>query len=219
MPLSRPRPTEILEPAPDCRLCPRLCTFRDENRLQYPAFHNAPVPSFGRRDARLLIVGLAPGLKGANQTGRPFTGDYAGDLLYATLMAYGFAAGSYDRRPDDGLRLVDCRVTNAVRCVPPENKPTGSEIKTCRRFLESEIEAMANLTVVLALGAVAHGAALASLGLIRTRYPFAHGAVHELPSGLLLADSYHCSRYNTNTGRLTEAMFHQVFETLRRRLG
>ena len=218
MPLSRPREPEILKPSPDCRLCPRLGAFRDGNRAQYPDFHNAPVPSFGGRDARLLIVGLAPGVKGANQTGRPFTGDYAGDLLYATLIKFGFAEGSYERRHDDGLRLVDCRVTNAVRCVPPENKPTGIEIKTCRRFLESEIAAMPRLEVLLALGAVAHGAALASLGLVRNRYPFAHAALHELQSGRMLADSYHCSRYNTNTGRLTEAMFHRVFEELRRRL-
>jgi uracil-DNA glycosylase family 4 len=218
MSLTRPREPEILKPSPDCRLCPRLGAFRDANRTLYPDFHNAPVPSFGESDARLLIVGLAPGLKGANQTGRPFTGDYAGDLLYATLREFGFAQGSYERRPDDGLRLADCRVTNAVRCVPPENKPTGSEIKTCRRFLESEIAAMPRLEALLALGAVAHGAVLASLGLVRNRYPFAHGALHELPSGPLLADSYHCSRYNTNTGRLSEAMFRQVFEELRRRL-
>jgi len=216
---SRPRKAEtILKPSPDCRLCPRLGEFRDANRTQYPDFHNAPVPSFGGPDARLLIVGLAPGLKGANQTGRPFTGDYAGDLLYTTLSKFGFAEGSYQRRHDDGLGLVDCRVTNAVRCVPPENKPTGVEVKTCRRFLESEMAAMPRLEAVLALGVLAHGAVLATLGLVRNRYPFAHGALHELPSGRLLADSYHCSRYNTNTGRLTEAMFRQVFETLRRRL-
>jgi len=209
---------EMLQPETDCRLCPRLGAFRDRNRSEFPSFHNAPVPSFGGRDARLLIVGLAPGLKGANRTGRPFTGDYAGDLLYATLSEFGFAEGRYGRRADDGLRLVDCRVTNAVRCVPPENKPTGGEIRSCRRFLESEIAAMPNLVALLALGAVAHGAVLASLALVRTRYPFAHAAVHELPTGHLLADSYHCSRYNTNTGRLTEAMFHGVFEELRRRL-
>jgi len=218
MPVARPHEPEFLQPAPDCRLCPRLSSFRDANREQYPGFHNAPVPSFGGRDARLLIVGLAPGLKGANQTGRPFTGDYAGDLLYATLGDFGFAEGDYGRRCDDGLRLVNCRVTNAVRCVPPENKPTGSEVKTCRQFLESEIAAMPRLEIVLALGALAHGAVLATLGLVRNRYPFAHAALHELPSGPLLADSYHCSRYNTNTGRLSEAMFRQVFAELRRRL-
>jgi uracil-DNA glycosylase family 4 len=217
MSLSRSCAPEGLQPDPDCRLCPRLGAFRDDNRAHYPHFHNAPVPSFGGHDARLLIVGLAPGLKGANQTGRPFTGDYAGDLLYRTLITYGFAAGRYERRADDGLHLVGCRVTNAVRCVPPENKPVGSEIRTCRRFLESEIAAMPHLHVLLALGAVAHGAVLASLGLTRNRYRFAHGAMHDLPSGLVLADSYHCSRYNTNTGRLTETMFHQVFAELRRR--
>ncbi len=218
MPLSRPRESEIHEPGPDCRLCPRLGAFRDENRARHPDFHNAPVPSFGDRDARLLIVGLAPGLKGANQTGRPFTGDYAGDLLYATLIKFGLAEGTYGRHHDDGLRLVNCRLTNAVRCVPPENKPTVIEIRTCRQFLENEIAAMPHLEALLALGAVAHGAVLASLGLTRNRYAFAHGALHQLPAGRLLVDSYHCSRYNTNTGRLTEAMFHQVFEELRRQL-
>ena len=202
----------------NCRACPRLAGFLDSVRQRYPDYYCRPVPPFGDSSARFLIVGLAPGMHGANRTGRPFTGDYAGDLLYATLIKFGFAEGSYERRHDDGLRLVDCRVTNAVRCVPPENKPTGIEIRTCRRFLESEIAAMPRLEVVLALGAVAHGAALASLGLVRNRYPFAHGALHRLESGPLLADSYHCSRYNTNTGRLSEAMFRQVFEELRRRL-
>ena len=216
--VSSPQATEALLPRADCRLCPRLSAFRDRNSDTFPDFHNAPVPSFGGYGARLLIVGLAPGLKGANRTGRPFTGDYAGDLLYPTLLKHGFAEGTYDRRPDDGLRLIACRVTNAVRCVPPENKPTGPEIKSCRQFLESEIAAMPRVEALLALGAVAHGAVLASLGLVRSRYPFAHGALHELPSGHLLADSYHCSRYNTNTGRLTETMFDQVFESLRRRL-
>ncbi len=219
MPAHRPRSSGDVEPASDCPLCPRLGVFRAANRTHHPDFHNAPVPSFGGREARLLIVGLAPGLKGANRTGRPFTGDYAGDLLYPTLLHFGFAEGGYRRRADDGLRLVGCRVTNAVRCVPPENKPTGDEVRACRRFLQSEIAAMAQLEALLALGAVAHGAVLAALGLVRNRYPFAHGAVHELPSGLVLADSYHCSRYNTNTGRLTEAMFHEVFADLRRRLG
>jgi len=209
----------MLHPDADCRLCPRLAAFRDDNRTRHPDFHNAPVASFGGRDARLLIVGLAPGLKGANRTGRPFTGDYAGDLLYPTLIEFGWAEGPYERRVDDGLRLVGCRVTNAVRCVPPENKPTGVEIRTCGRFLASEIAAMPRLEALLALGAVAHGAVLAALGLTRARYRFAHGAVHPLPDGRSLTDSYHCSRYNTNTGRLSEAMFHRVFEDLNRRLG
>ena len=209
----------MLHPDADCRLCPRLAAFRDDNRTRHPDFHNAPVASFGGREARLLIVGLAPGLKGANRTGRPFTGDYAGDLLYPTLIQFGWAEGPYERRVDDGLRLVGCRVTNAVRCVPPENKPTGGEIRTCGRFLASEIAAMPRLEALLALGAVAHGAVLAALGLTRARYRFAHGLVHPLPDGRSLTDSYHCSRYNTSTRRLTEAMFHRVFEDLNRRLG
>lgn len=205
-------------PGPDCTKCPRLVDFRAENRRNYPDFHNAPVPAFGALDARLLIVGLAPGLKGANRTGRPFTGDYAGDLLYRTLQDFGLAEGVYERRADDGLRLVDCRITNAVRCVPPQNKPTTEEIRTCRGFLAAEIAAMSRLEVVLALGAVAHGAVLAALNLRRNGYPFAHGAAHSLPNGLILTDSYHCSRYNTNTGRLTDEMFQTVFAGLRARL-
>jgi uracil-DNA glycosylase family 4 len=176
------------------------------------------VPSFGPATARLLVVGLAPGLKGANRTGRPFTGDYAGDLLYPTLVKYGFATGSYGARPDDGLTLVDCRITNTVRCVPPENKPELAEVVSCRSFLAAEIAAMPALRVILALGATAHGGTVATLGEVRARYPFAHGAVHQLGNGLLLADSYHCSRYNTNTGVLTVAMFESVFAALRQRL-
>ena len=207
------------EPSVDCALCPRLAAFRHENRVSYPSFHNAPVPSFGDRDARLLIVGLAPGLKGANRTGRPFTGDYAGDLLYPTLVKFGFAAGTFDRRPDDGLRLIGCRITNAVRCVPPQNRPTTEEIRTCLRFLQGELAALPHLRTVLALGGIAHGAVLSAFGLRKNGYKFAHGAEHELPSGLHLADSYHCSRYNTNTGRLTTEMFEAVFANLKRRLG
>lgn len=213
----------LKEPASDCALCPRLVAFRQANQTAYPDFHNAPVPAFGSLEAQLLIVGLAPGLKGANQTGRPFTGDYAGDLLYQTLGRYGFAEGSYDRRPDDGLRLVDCRVTNAVRCVPPENKPVGREIAACRPFLAGELAAMANLKIVVALGGVAHRAVLAALGLKQSARPFAHGALHALPPGPAgprhLADSYHCSRYNTNTGRLTTEMFEAVFAEVARRIG
>ena len=203
-----------LGPAHDCGLCPRLVGFRRDNESRHPDFHNAPVASFGPRQARLLIVGLAPGLKGANRTGRPFTGDYAGDLLYATLLKHGFASGTYDKRPDDGLALRDCRITNAVRCVPPENKPTTEEIKTCRPFLLEEIESLPALRWILALGAIAHGSVLAACGLVRSRYPFAHGARHSLRDGLSLADSYHCSRYNTNTGRLTPAMFDSVIGDL-----
>jgi uracil-DNA glycosylase family 4 len=204
-------------PEPDCRSCPRLAKFRAGNRDALPEFFNAPVPSFGVIEGGLLIVGLAPGLKGANRTGRPFTGDYAGDLLYATLAKFGFSRGDYARRADDGLELVGCRITNAVRCVPPENKPLTEEIHNCRRFLKAELDAMKRLKVVLALGTVAHGAVLTTLGLRKSHYPFAHGAMHDLPNGLTLADSYHCSRYNTNTGRLTTEMFETVFEKLGRR--
>ncbi len=203
-------------PEPGCAACPRLSAFRARNRQILPEFFNAPVPSFGPTAGRLLIVGLAPGLRGANCTGRPFTGDYAGDLLYATLAKFGFARGRYDRRPDDGLELLDCRVTNAVRCVPPENKPLTEEINTCRRYLESELGMMPRLRVVLALGTIAHGSVLSALKLRKSHYGFAHGARHQLSSGLVLADSYHCSRYNTNTGRLTVDMFEAVFAELRR---
>ena len=208
----------MLPPAPDrdCPLCPRLVDFRHANRAAFHGWHNAPVPSFGGLDARLLIVGLAPGLKGANRTGRPFTGDYAGDLLYATLLKTGLARGSYDKRPDDGLELVGVRITNAVRCVPPENKPTGIEARTCRPFLVAEMAAMPNLRCVLALGQLAHTAVVATLQLKQTAFKFGHGAVHPLPGGRFLADSYHCSRYNTNTGTLTEAMFVAVVESAAR---
>ncbi|MFZ2099337.1 MAG: uracil-DNA glycosylase [Oricola sp.] len=203
-----------LEPPADCALCPRLVAFREANRAAYPLFHNAPVRAFGPPDARLLVVGLAPGLKGANQTGRPFTGDYAGDLLYQTFTKFGFAEGTYGRHAGDGLRLVDCRVTNAVRCVPPENKPTGAEAKNCRPFLAQEIAAMKALEVILCLGGLSHGAVLTTLGARKSAYPFKHGALHRI-DGLTVADSYHCSRYNTNTGRLTEAMFEDVFRQIR----
>ena len=205
-------------PDRDCPLCPRLAGFRELQRAAHADWFNAPVPSFGGEDGRLLIVGLAPGLRGANRTGRPFTGDYAGDLLYATLKKFGFAQGDYDERADDGLALVDCRITNAVRCVPPENKPEPAEIRACNRFLTGELARLPRLAAVLALGAIAHRAVLAAAGQRLSAFPFAHGAVHALPSGLILADSYHCSRYNTNTGKLTPAMFEAVFAELRRRL-
>ncbi|MDR3435162.1 uracil-DNA glycosylase [Telmatospirillum sp.] len=204
--------TETL-PGRDCPLCPRLVAFRLDMRGKHPDWHNAPVPSFGPIDASLLIVGLGPGLRGANATGRPFTGDWAGDLLYDTLLAKGCARGSYDERPDDGLELIDCRITNAVRCVPPANRPTGAEGSACRPFLTAEIAAMPRLRGVLAIGGFAHNAILAALGQKKNAYPFAHGALHKLPNGLLLIDSYHCSRLNTNTGRLTESMFHQMFDS------
>jgi uracil-DNA glycosylase family 4 len=208
-------PSRFAEPARDCAYCPRLAAFRIANRTAYPDFFNAPVPAFGALDARLLIVGLAPGLKGANRTGRPFTGDYAGDLLYATLAKFGFARGTYDRRADDGFALVDCRVTNAVRCVPPENKPTPAEARACREnFLAREVAAMPNLAAIVALGQIAHSEVLKALGERRAAFPFKHGAVHRL-ARCALADSYHCSRYNTNTGVLTPAMFESVFAALR----
>jgi len=206
------------EPDLNCDLCPRLVEYRHENCRTYPDFHNAPVPSFGDIGAELLIVGLAPGVKGANQTGRPFTGDYAGDLLYATLLKFGYARGAYEARPDDGLALQNCRITNAVKCVPPQNKPIGSEVNACRAFLIEEIQAMKNLKILFALGGLAHGAILSTFGERKSSYKFAHNTVHELSSGLLLVNSYHCSRYNTNTGRLTTEMFEDVFVTVGEKL-
>jgi uracil-DNA glycosylase family 4 len=176
------------------------------------------VPSFGSNDPSLLVVGLAPGLKGANRTGRPFTGDYAGDLLYPTLKKFGWAEGEYGRSPDDGFRLVDCRITNAVRCVPPENKPTPAEIALCRPFLADELASLPRLKAILALGSIAHASVVKTLGERLAQRPFKHGAIHDLKCGLLLADSYHCSRYNTNTGRLTAEMFEAAVGELRRRL-
>ena len=210
--------TALLEPTPDCRLCARLAVFRDDNRAKQPAWHNAPVPSFGDLSARLLIVGLAPGLRGANATGRPFTGDWAGDLLYFTLLKHGFAAGDYAEHKDDGLTLVDCRVTNAVRCVPPANRPTTPEAHACRPFLKAEIAAMPNLKAILAIGGFAHDQVVASLGGKKSGFPFAHGAEHRLNSQVTMIDSYHCSRLNTNTGRLTEAMFSAVIDRCRQLL-
>lgn len=200
-------------PAYECDLCPRLCEFHQVNRKAYPSFHNGPVPSFGELLAPLLVVGLAPGLKGANQTGRPFTGDYAGLVLYSSLLKNGLAKGEYKERADDGLKLVDCRITNAVRCVPPENKPETSEIKNCNSFLKAEVAAMPNLKVILSLGLVSHNAVLRALGYKPTHGKFAHSAVHSLPKhGITLVDTYHCSRYNINTNRLTQAMFDAVVE-------
>ncbi len=191
---------------------------REANRKVHPDWFNAPVPSFGALDARLLIVGLAPGVRGANRTGRPFTGDFAGELLYRTLLHYGLANGRYLADPEDGLALSNCRVTNAVRCVPPANLPTPAEIAACNKFLAAEIAAMPRLRAVLALGVTAHNAVLRVHGLRPARVPFRHGAIHALTGDRLLADSYHVSRLNTNTGRLTEAMFREVVETLLRRV-
>jgi uracil-DNA glycosylase family 4 len=206
-------------PPSDCQACPRLAEFRRANRVLFPDWHNAPVPSFGSVDASLAVIGLAPGLRGANRTGRPFTGDYAGDLLYATLLEFGFASGEYDRRPDDGLKLQDCVIVNAVRCVPPQNKPTPLEIATCRRYLIGAVSGLGNLRAIVVLGRIAHDSALRAFGLALARFPFSHGAVHELPDDRpLLFDSYHCSRYNTNTGVLTPQMFRAVFASVRAHL-
>jgi len=202
------------KPGHDCPRCPRLVAFRNKWRASEPSWFNAPVPSFGRSDARLLVVGLAPGLQGANRTGRPFTGDYAGVLLYETLARYGFARGRYDARIDDGLELVDCRITNAVRCVPPENKPTPAEIATCRDFLKETIAEMPKLRALLALGRIAHDSAITALGAKKSAAPFKHGGSHTVRDFALFS-SYHCSRYNTNTGVLTPAMFRDVFASVR----
>jgi uracil-DNA glycosylase family 4 len=206
-------------PGANCPLCPRLDAYRNENRAREPGWHNAPVPSFGALDARLLIVGLAPGVRGANRTGRPFTGDYAGILLYRSLLKFHFASGSYAERADDGLALRDCRITNAVRCVPPQNLPTPLEARTCNRFLSAEIAALPNLEAILTLGTVAHAMTLRALGEKPSRYKFSHGALHEPRANLLLANSYHVSRYNTSTKRLTTEMFEAVVRKLRERLG
>ncbi|HQT74378.1 MAG: uracil-DNA glycosylase [Acidiphilium sp. 37-67-22] len=206
------------EPPRDCQLCPRLAEFRAANGAAFPGWFNAPVPGFGPRDARLLVVGLAPGLRGANRTGRPFTGDFAGKLLYGTLLKFGLASGVYAERADDGLALRDCRIVNAVRCVPPENRPLPAEISACNPFLKDEIAAMTRLRGILALGGVAHQATLRAFGLRASHARFGHGAMIELPGGIALADSFHVSRLNTNTGRLTAAMFESVVGTLLARI-
>jgi len=204
-------------PAPQkletCRACPRLAGFLDEVRIQHPAYHAAPVPPFGAAAARLLIVGLAPGMHGANRTGRPFTGDHAGILLYQTLHRYGFATRSESLSADDGLELLDCRISNAVKCLPPQNKPEPQEVRRCNAHLAAEIFASPQIRVVLALGTVAHRAVLLAHGLKQSAAAFAHGGRHELPGGRLLLDSYHCSRYNTQTRRLTPESFAAIFET------
>jgi uracil-DNA glycosylase family 4 len=203
----------MLTPSPDCSFCPRLASFRDEQRVKFPDWFNAPVPSFGPLDAAVLIVGLAPGLRGANRTGRPFTGDFAGDLLYQTLLGVGLATGEYKADPDDGLALVNCRITNAVRCLPPQNKPVGAEINACRPFLVEELTGRDSLRVVVTLGRISHDSVIRALGEKLSHHPFGHGAMHQI-GGLTVADSYHCSRYNTQTRVLTEPMFRQVFEQI-----
>lgn len=200
----------IEAPPRDCQLCPRLVAYRTANQTANPGWFNGPVPSFGPTSARLLVVGMAPGVKGANRTGRPFTGDHAGLLLYATLAQFGLSEGVYAADPNDGVTLHDCRIVNAVRCVPPANLPEPKEVTTCNRFLASELQNLPNLKIVLALGVLAHAAVLKACGIPATRIRFSHGAVHELPDGLLLANSYHVSRYNTSTRRLTPEMFEAV---------
>ena len=204
-----------MTPSPNCPLCPRLVSFRERQRADHADWFNSPVPSFGDSTARLLIVGLAPGLRGANRTGRPFTGDFAGDLLYATLLRFGFAQGIYRADPQDGLTLIDCMITNGVRCVPPENKPLPAEIKTCNGFLKDQIAGLPKLSAIVALGRIAHDATLTALGERKSRHPFGHGAQHQI-GALTLFDSYHCSRYNTNTGVLTTEMFETVFAQVRK---
>jgi uracil-DNA glycosylase len=205
---------DLGEPSRDCCFCPRLADFRLANRAQFPGWFNAPVPSFGSADTPLLIVGLAPGLRGANRTGRPFTGDYAGVLLYETLVQFGMARGAYGERPDDGLVLAACRITNAVRCVPPENKPLPGEVTACRSFLLATLREMQKLRAILALGKIAFDTVIRAYGLKASQHKFAHGAAFDIGNGRKLFGSYHCSRYNTNTGRLTPAMFHRVFEDI-----
>lgn len=220
-----------IAPGPDCPLCPRLAAFRHSLRAAEPEWHNAPVQAFGTYDARLLIVGLAPGLRGANRTGRPFTGDFAGELLYETLIEFGFATGAYGAAANDGLRLLSCMIANAVRCVPPQNKPLPAEITSCRPFLKATIAALTELRAIVALGRIAHESAVRALGLKPSSLPFSHGAEHTLSTNgdnarehrtrarpIVLIDSYHCSRYNTNTGVLTPAMFRAVFARAREML-
>jgi uracil-DNA glycosylase len=218
------RPPILPDTAPpeapkSCRLCPRLVAFRQTHQRAQPSWFNGAVPSFGCDTARLLIVGLAPGLNGANRTGRPSTGDYAGELLYATLLEYGFATGQYGADPQDSLQLAGCMITNAVRCVPPENKPTPAEIATCRPYFASRLASLPSLRAILALGRIAHDQTLSALNLRKADFAFGHGNRHELKPGLTLFDSFHCSRYNTNTRRLTVPMFHSVFEAIRETLG
>ena len=205
-------------PPKDCSLCPRLAAYRAANVTENPGWFNAPVPSFGGIDAQLLVVGMAPGVRGANRTGRPFTGDYAGILLYETLLKFGFAAGSYAADPSDGLTLRDCRITNAVRCVPPANLPLPAEVATCNRFLAAELAAMPALRIVLSLGVLSHAAMLRASSLPVSRLRFRHGEIHTLPDGLRLANSYHVSRYNTSTKRLTTQMFEDVVAAIRHEL-
>lgn len=208
----------INAPGHDCALCPRLVAYRVANQTANPGWFNAPVPSFGPPSGRLLIVGMAPGVKGANRTGRPFTGDHAGMLLYQTLAKVGLSHGVYTADPADGVVLKNCRIANAVRCVPPANLPEPSEVKTCNQFLEAELAGMPNLKIVMALGVLAHAAVLRACGVKQSLARFQHGAVHTLPDGLMLANSYHVSRYNTSTRRLTTEMFEAVMLNIAQRI-
>lgn len=204
------------KPKKDCALCPRLVEFRHGNQQKFPTYHNGPVTPFGSLESQILVVGLAPGLNGANQTDRPFTNDYAGDILYPALKKFGFAQGDYQKRKDDGFELINVRVTNSVRCVPPQNKVNAAEIAACRPFLQQEIASMPNLKVILSLGSVSHGAVLQALGYTKAAFKFAHGAEHFLPKhNLILLDSYHTSRYNINTNVLTAEMFDQIVARLK----
>jgi uracil-DNA glycosylase family 4 len=205
-------PVPEVEAPRDCPLCPRLVALRQELRDRHPGWWNAPVPAFGDRNAWLAVVGLAPGMWGANRTGRPFTGDHSGILFYATLMKFGLAEGTYEERPDDDVRLKGCVILNSVKCLPPQNKPLPAEVANCRRFYEASLALLPSVRVLVALGRIAHDNALRSAGLRLADFPFAHGEEHRLPDGRMLVDTYHCSRYNQNTGRLTSAMFEAVFE-------
>ena len=204
---------------PNCRNCPRLAAFLDTVKKEKPDYHCKPVPPFGDSEARLLIVGLAPGMHGANRTGRPFTGDHAGLLLYETLHTFGFSNQAEGTAVDDGLELINCRITNAVKCLPPDNKPVGAEINTCNAYLANELRTLPGNSVLLALGGIAHRAIIRAMPLRQADYPFAHAAEHDLAPGRVLLDSYHCSRYNTNTRRLTNEMFSSVFARARELLG
>lgn len=205
----------MIAPHKNCSLCERLCAFRAINQKKFPHYYNGPVPAFGDINAEILVVGLAPGLHGANQTGRPFTNDYAGDILYPILKENNLASGNYNKTNDDGFSLKNVRITNSVRCVPPENKPTTIEEKTCRAFLSSEIAAMPNLKIILSLGTISHKNVLQSLGLKQSFAPFKHGAIYNLPNNLKLIDSYHTSRYNINTGVLTYKMFDDIIKKIK----